>query len=88
MHIFKLIEKLPAWLDVEYRGRIYKNMELALIVRGSRLWLSYIGHGFELCFYERIDNYAELKRFVHLLSSELRDVKVYKAKKLFNTRVH
>jgi len=83
MKIVKLLHLLPHELTVKYRGRIYDMMTPALIVRGSRVWLSYVGHKKELILAERLDDDEEIEFFIRKYAEELKGVEVYETKKLF-----
>lgn len=83
MSPFDLLNLLPPFLTVKHKGTIYENMTPALIQRGSRIWLSYVGWHRELVLYERAASDEELEATVLDYSKRLKDLEVFEADILF-----
>jgi len=79
---FELFEKLPRWLEVVYRNRIY-TMSPALLDVGGQIWLCYQGHGKRLVLHERINNQQELEEAVNTWAERLERTGRFHASKLF-----
>lgn len=76
--MFELINKLPASLDIMYRGRVYEDMRPALVARNGKLDLMYVGYGRALLLYERIEDQQELVEAIEWVCDYLNGVTVYK----------
>ena len=83
MSPFYLLKLLPPFLTVKYEATIYENMTPALIQRGSRIWLSYVGRHRELVLYERAETDEELEAAVLDYSKRLQYLEVFEADILF-----
>lgn len=76
---FRLIQKLPAYLDVLYMGRVYEGLVPCLKGRGSKIDICYVGCGRVLVLYERIEDEQELTEAIEWVCDHLNGVTVYKA---------
>lgn len=84
MTIFDHLSTLPQQVDVLCQGVVYPNMTPAVLIRGSKLWISYIGHGKELVMYERAENQEELIGAIAETVEELSGEGPFRVEKLFS----
>lgn len=84
MTIFDHLSTLPQSVDILCQGIVYPNMIPAVFIRGSKLWLSYIGHGKELVMYERAENEEELISAIAEAVEELSGEGPFQFDKLFS----
>ncbi len=83
MSPFDLLQLLPPYLDVKHNGVIYERMVPALTMRGSKIWLCYVGVGQELVLYERAETEEELEAAVLDYSERLKNLDVFETDTLF-----
>lgn len=71
MEIFDLLQELPPYLSVRYRGLVYECSP-ALLCSGSTVRISYISGPFETCLHDRIKDQEELKEAIEYWAGGLR----------------
>ena len=84
MTIFDHLSTLPQSVDILCQGVVYPNMTPAVFIRGSKLWLSYIGHGKELVMHERAEDEEELVSAIAETVEALSKEGPFRAEKLFS----